>query len=747
MVPWALRWRGPAVLFCLMVAFNWKLVLTNQYTWLENPDLAYQVLPWFQFQAGEWHHARFPLWDPNIFFGQPLIGQAQPGAAYPLNWLLFLMPLKNGWMGQAALHWYLVLIRYLAALTAYALARDLGRSRAASLLAGCTYALGCYMGSTLRPQMFNGAVWTPLVFLYLFRAARDERPVASAVLSGFFLGFGWLAGHHQMNLFVSIAAASMWIWLSVRHGKPDRRRIILGSVSLGVALLASGLQTIPTAEYGRLAVRWVGAPNDPVAFNDIVPYTVHQQYSLPPLSLLGAFLPNVNGRSDTFVGIVAFSLAIAGLLLAWRTPPVRWLGAIGLGGILLALGANSLLHGVAYSVIPLVEKARVPAAAVLLFGLATAVLSAYGADLLHSPEHAWASRRMGWILGGAGVILALYSLILYMAKPSNPLLDDRIMITSTVAVLAAALAAGGITRGITQRGVLAVTILLALFELGNSTNYNLPNRFEPAQNPYLHRSAEYADLAGYVRQRGQAARVEYDDNEIPFNLGDWYGIETSNGYLASVTANIWNMDIFSPHSKDFFGIRYYFAKAAPRPELREVYQGKSGVKVFESMTAYPRVWSVHRITFLHDRKALRAAMDAPGFDPLQAALVSDSAPDPAACNSAGDDVQMPVHSPNRLRITATLKCRGMVVLTDTWFPGWRAAVDGKTARIYEVYGGVRGVMVDQGSHLIEMKYRPLSVYLGAGMTVFAALITLAAGRLTIGRRLATRPTSRPVELA
>ncbi len=461
MHPWARRWRGPAVLFCLMVAFNWKLVLTNQYTWLENPDIAYQVLPWFQFQAGEWHHARFPLWDPNIFYGQPLIGQAQPGAAYPPNWLLFLWPLKHGWMRQAALHWYLVLIRYFAALAAYALARDLDRSQAASLLAGCAYGLGSYIGTTVRPQMLTGAVWTPLVFLFLFRTARNQRPMASALASGFFLGFGWLAGHHQMNLFVTIAAASMWAWLSVREGRPDRRMMILGSISLGVALLASGLQTIPMAEYGRLAVRWVGAPNDPLTLNETVPYTVHQQYSLQPISLLGAFLPNVNSRSDTFVGIVVFSFAIAGLLLAWRTAEVRWLGAIGFGGLLLALGPNSLLHGVAYSVIPLVEKARVPAAAILLFGLAAAVLSAYGVDLMFAPEHASCLRRMGWILGGTGAFLALFSFILYAAKISNLLLDDRTMITSAAAMLAAGLAAGSLA-GIARPAAVAATVLLAL---------------------------------------------------------------------------------------------------------------------------------------------------------------------------------------------------------------------------------------------------------------------------------------------
>ena len=182
--------------------------------------MANLVLPWLQFQAGEWHRHRFPLWDPNSWFGQPLFGQAQPGSAYPLNWLLFLAPLKNGWLRESALNWYYVLIRGLAALTAYALARDLGRSRTASILAGCVYALGGYVAFHSRAADGQRRGVDALGHLIPVACGTPEqRPWASALLSGFFLGFGWLAGHHQMNLFVSIAAAGLWIWLCVRDGK------------------------------------------------------------------------------------------------------------------------------------------------------------------------------------------------------------------------------------------------------------------------------------------------------------------------------------------------------------------------------------------------------------------------------------------------------------------------------------------------------------------------------------------------
>src|SRR6266849_3010863 len=176
----------PALLLVIYIGSFWKLVLSNQYTWLDGPDYAYQVLPWYQFQAGEWHQGRFPLWDPYVWGGQPLVGQAQPGAVYPPNWPLFLAPLRNGWIRQSVLHWYFVLIHFQAALFCYWLCRDLKRTRPASLL-------------------------SPLVVLFFLRAMRGERPVSSAAWSGAFLGVAFLSGHHQIPIFICLAMAGAWL--------------------------------------------------------------------------------------------------------------------------------------------------------------------------------------------------------------------------------------------------------------------------------------------------------------------------------------------------------------------------------------------------------------------------------------------------------------------------------------------------------------------------------------------------------
>jgi uncharacterized membrane protein YfhO len=73
----------------------------------------------------------------------------------------------------------------------------------------------------------------------------------------------------------------------------------------------------------------------------------------------------------------------------------------------------------------------------------------------------------------------------------------------------------------------------------------------------------------------------------------------------------------------------------------------------------------------------------------------------------------------------------MVILTDTWFPGWRATVDGKSAKIEAADGFLRGVTVEAGAHTIEMRYRPLSVYLGAALSLLAVGIVVLGCRADV----------------
>jgi hypothetical protein len=369
-------------LFLIATGFFWKLVLSDQYTWMESPDAAAQVLPWLQMQTGELQAGRVPaLWDPYMFGGEPLLAQAQPGAAYPLNWLLFASPTRHGFLRQPTLHWYFVLIHFLAILACYLACRDLGLSRGASIAGGSLYGLGGYMNQLDWPQMLNPAVWTPLVLLFLMRAAAGRRPWGSAALGGLCLGAAWLCGHHQTPIYTSLMAIGVWVWIVFRHRRFDRTAAAQLVLFLGIAGMVGALQILPAYEYSQNAYRWVSAPY-PVTHTDRVPYTVHAEYSFKAHALLGFLLPNIQVHTTGYIGITAAVLALLGWALAWGRLETRIAAVVAACGVLYALGAEVFLHGVIYSIFPMVDKARNPAMAIIICHTALALLAALGVEAI-----------------------------------------------------------------------------------------------------------------------------------------------------------------------------------------------------------------------------------------------------------------------------------------------------------------------------------------------------------------------------
>ncbi|MFB3778103.1 MAG: YfhO family protein [Bryobacteraceae bacterium] len=708
---------APVILLVICTGFYWKLVLTNQYTWLESPDLATQVLPWLQVQAGEWHAGRVPLWDPYMHGGQSLIGQVQPGVASPLNWILFLAPLRHGWMRQAYVHWFYVLIHFLAAWFGYLLCRDLKRSQAASVAAGCVFALGGWMGTTNWPQMLNSALWAPLVFLYLLRCLRGERPLASAAASGAFFGMAWLGGHHQIPIFLLLATGGVWLYHIFRKAKPDWGAARLAAVFLIFIFLVGAFQTLPAYEYGKRSLRWVGA-NEPKGWNEPVPYSVHDQYSLVPTSLLAILIPGTNRHADPFIGVTALTLALLAVALAWKEYPVRLMAAVAAGGLLFSLGRNNVFHGILYALIPMVEKARNPSMAVFIYHFGIATLTSYGIDYLRSSYLSAWPRRAGVSLLVCGVVL--FSILGGLALAGKPPGDDRFAVVALVALLLALLLRGW-TKGLVSQPVAAVLILgLMLIEFGNTAGYGWLNREEKTRGTDLRALAQDSDLAAFLQSLPWPVRVDVGLKEIPYNFGDWYGIEQYGGYLASLSKAFADLPWHSTRGRQLFGVNYAIRAEPPEPHQREVFQSARGLKVYWNTDAYPRTWTVHEAEQLNDAQAIRVKLEDKSFDPRRTALLTEPRPALETCPEK-DDVRLVKSNSGRLTIEADMGCRGMVILGDNYFPGWVATVDGKRAKIYEAYSVIRGVAVEGGKHTIEMRYRPASVIAGFFMSVAGIL--------------------------
>ena len=544
-----------------------------------------------------------------------------------------------------------------------------------------------------------------------------KRPARNAALSGFYLGIAWLCGHHEIPIMVSCAAAATWVFFSIRSW----RLLRYAALSLVIAGLVSAVQLWPTYEFGARAVRWVGSVN-PVAWNDRVPYTIHTIYSLPAKGIVETFLPSSSTYADAspFLGAAAVTLALVGVWSRWRDRRVRYLAATAVLSTLFALGAFTPLHGILYSLSPLLAKARIPARAIHLLDFALAVLAAYGADCVARRDF---PRRIGAITAGFGVLL-LGTLVVQAAGGHEP--DDRLWLTALCALATATVLRMAHRASIDAKFATAVLLGLVLMELHNlSTRF--PHRFEPPGLKFASNLLKNRDIADWLRAQPGPVRVLVNDADVPENFGDWHQIEMLQGYLAGVPANLANGSLHTQRRQELFGVTHMVGRQPGRPDRVALFEGASGVKVFSNPGSMPRAWSVHRAIRANDTGHLDRLIEDPVFDFHERAAFLGAPPQLEPC-AQPDQIDITRRGTDRVTIRAQMACRGLVILGDSYYPGWRCKVDGRPAEVLEVYGLIRGVVVEAGPHTVDMIYRPLSNLGGAALTLAGVLATLALVR-------------------
>ena len=718
---WRLPRLGPAlILLALTIAVFWKVALTGQYTWLNGPDLTEQVLPFLQEEARQWHQGEFPLWDPHHWAGQSLLGQDQPGVLYPLNWLLSLAPYRHGHISLQFMNWYFVLVHYLAALFAYLLARDLALGEFASICAGASFGLSGYMGTIEWPQMLNGALWAPLVLLFAIRALNGRRPLWNMALSGAIAGFSFYGGHHQIPMYTLLCVGVFLGFYVVFRGMPLRTAALLGVVCAGFAVLIGAPQLIPSYEYWARSLRWVSSAN-PVGFKDQVPYVVFDLFSMNPVTVLGLVVPSTFPNITPYVGVTILSCAIFAVAANWRARMVAPFAALGIFGLFFSLGKYSVFHGILYSVVPLLDKSRNAAFAMLIANLAIAILAGFGIECLLTERESVrrAARGMAIVLLSAGALIWTVLLARGVFDGDKMFQYPAFAQLALSAVFAGCLFLAWAADHIPARGAKLGLICLVLFDIGMVTTGNYPHREQGW--PYVDSLSAYDDLADYLHQQPGPFRIYRNSADISFNFGDWYGFDEFGGMGAGMTENMYAMNGPS-NAFPILGVSYYLSRTPKDSGSEPVFRGKAGVNIYRMPGAFPRAWVVHRVESLKDRAERFGRINAPLDQLATSSFVVGAAPQVAECG--GDKVQITSLRPADIEIDVNMACQGMVVVSDNFFPGWRAEVDGRGSPTYEAYSFVEGVEVPEGTHHLRLHYVPLTLYAGLGLTVLG-LVGLA----------------------
>jgi len=79
---------------------------------------------------------------------------------------------------------------------------------------------------------------------------------------------------------------------------------------------------------------------------------------------------------------------------------------------------------------------------------------------------------------------------------------------------------------------------------------------------------------------------------------------------------------------------------------------------------------------------------------------------------------------NSITIQVTAEEPRLLVLSDTYYPGWQATIDGDSTKIFKTNVALRGVVIPPGSHTIWMVFRPTTFYVGVALSMLTVLVVL-----------------------
>jgi hypothetical protein len=461
-----------------------------------------------------------------------------------------------------------------------------------------------------------------------------------------------------------------------------------------------------------------------------------------------------------YAGVLAPGLAMIG----WLTHRDRraaqfWLVVAGFS-LLLALGQATPLAAMMFHV-PLYNKFRAPVRNLLVLSFAISVLVGFG---VASWQRRQVSMRQLRSALGCNLTIVAASLIAVWQSGGLTWPAPTIILPLGLWAIGSSICLGGAQRRARPQWywLLLLVVMLDLTSF-SWLDRRYPGGFNALGYPtlaaqhrqYLMPSAIVEQYKQRLTERHQrllplrGVQETYQNSlaDIPPKTSLLWGVPSASGYgplilsryqqlLAITELGAVPVSRLSPNDRslDILAVRYVLTQPLPAmPYWQRLDDLHPNTVVYENTRVLPRTWLVPETIALTSAQVLSAIQtsqlpDGRIYEPSKMALVEDA----KAQFKSVVQLKSVAQSTDRadiLKLTAThvqiqtdTAAPRFLVLSDIFYPGWQATIDGKPTQIFQTNYVQRGVQVPAGSHLIAFRFGPWSLWLGAGVTLATGVL-------------------------
>jgi len=661
---------------------------------------------------------QLPLWNPLSGLGEPWLANGQSGIFYPPT-LFFLLP-------SAALAAGLFLLLHFAigVSGAWRFAKEETVSDAGALIGAAAFG-ACGFAASLSVYWNHFGAWAYLPWIVLLARSGLRSRGARAGLAAS-IGLQAMAGSPEICA-ASLVLAALFSWQArpVESGwlePPPGKRLLrfAGAAALGLAL--AGWSLVPMAELALRSDRRAPLP------------AAERERGAANLSALTSALglsPAASGTeylSTLYAGPLLLFAAAAAFGERQRRRLVLLLGIVAAAGVAVAMAGPP---GSWLRTLPFLDRVRYPAKALAWTFFALPMLAALGADALRFDR----SRKRTGFLVAAG--LTGLCLLLFSRQPAGARLAEALGLAALVllALPGAAASAPSARRVAALETVAALGLVAALLLAGGPAFRFAPEseirRVAPSVSflarvsgrvltppgerlvPWVLRDARF-DVATLRRQRESLLGYTNLLAGVPaIRTAAALSTEGERRILASIDGG--SNPVLAGGAA---GARVLWTPFAP-PEMGSRKVGdffRAPINPYRSRLSFVPAYRVE------PDRARAWERAAKGETDWSREVFLDREPDPRPAAGAKRSfvvARIAVDLAERVAADVNSDAAGILVLADLHYPGWTASVDGRPAPILAADGYLRAVALSPGAHRVEFRYRPVSFYAGAALSLLA----------------------------
>lgn len=705
-------------------------------------DAADYSYPYLFFVSASFRHGDIPLWNPFLFNGFPSVGDIQAQTFYPLN--LFFVMFTN--FSPYVVQFSLILHFFLAGAFMYSLSRHYLQNRWASAVSALAYMLSGFMaGHISHPTIIDVIAWLPLVFLLLEKTMMTNN-LLYAFLGGFFFGISILAGQPQMThaiVFVLIVHA---LYRAVNSYVKEKKKalflrpIVALVICLSVGLLISAVQLIPTYELAKESIRAgtlpfeIAAGSGQLRFSDAIILLLPNYFG----AVSGPYWDHMDITQNLlYIGIMPLFFIGLALINAKKHSDIVYYFIMTLFSLLVSLGEHGFIFRLLYDYVPGFDHFRSPVNTAFIFIFFGALLAGQGFDVISHNLKKWT------LFIYFGLFLAL-GFILYLLGPvpSEEIGDAAWQhINNGIAFFVIFFLVSAVVVTLSVHFPRYKNIYFSILVLFTFADLyiNLSNSITIGQKESSDFYEKEPEIITWIKgNSGIVSRVgpgiDLNDSELAQGLYRVYTQPTKNegtaifGYNRAMLHRVFLVEGYEPlemrrhrYLIDVLSVGNLdnLLKISNAKYITSIVNNKVDLKINNNFLS--RAYIVPTARFINNDD--QVIKELAGFDPLSEVIISGQGKEATGQVMYPGDWATTItrYTGNLVEIRTQSRKNGFLVLSDTFYPGWKAWIDGVENEIMRANYDFRALPLPAGDHTVVFRFNPLSFKIGL-WTSFAGIV-------------------------